>query len=75
MPSWHQLLKEINQGKHGDVVRRTYLSRLQRITGRNIIIYYSGWLQKPGINGIQVNDADKNGLMAVIHGLDRSRGA
>lgn len=75
MPSWHQLLEEIKiKGSTYDVVRRTYLKRLQRITGRNIVIYYSGWLQKPGIAGGQVNDADKNGLMTVIHGLDRSRG-
>ncbi len=75
MPSWHQLLEEIKvKGSTFDVVRRTYLKRLQRITGRNVVLYYSGWLQKPGILGMQVNDADKNGFMTVIHGLDRSKG-
>jgi len=43
-------------------------------TGRNVIIYYSAWLQKPSIVGLQVNDADKNGFMTVIHELDRSKG-
>lgn len=75
MPSWHQLLEEIKvKGSTYDVVRREYLRKLQRITGRNVILYYSGWLQKPGIPGMQVNDADKNGFMTVIHGLDRSKG-
>ncbi|HOO49853.1 MAG TPA: S49 family peptidase [Deltaproteobacteria bacterium] len=75
MPSWHQLLEEIKvKGSTFDVVRRNYLKRLQRITGRNVVLYYSGWLQKPGIPGMQVNDADKNGFMTVIHGLDRSKG-
>ena len=75
MPSWHQLLKEIKvKGSTYDVVRRQYLARLNRVTGRNVILYYSGWLQKPGMRGVQVNDADKNGFMTVIHGLDRSKG-
>lgn len=75
MPSWHQLSEEIKvKGSTHDVVRRKYLQKLQRITGRNVILYYSGWLQKPGIPGIQVNDADKNGFMTVIHGLDRRKG-
>lgn len=75
MPSWHQLLEEIKvKGSTYDVVRRQYLTRLQRVTGRNVILYYSGWLQKPGMPGVQVNDADKNGFMTVIHGLDRTKG-
>jgi len=75
LPSWHELLEEIKvKGSTYDVVRRTYLQKLYRLTRRNIIIYYSGWLQKPGLYGVHVNDADKNGLMTVIHGLDRSKG-
>jgi len=75
MPSWHNLLQEIkNAGSAHDVIRRRYLKKLQKVTGRNVIAYYSGWLQKPGIRGHAVNDADKNGLMAVIHGLDRRKG-
>lgn len=75
MPSWHDLLREIAEaGSTHDVVRRKYLQRLHERTGRNIIIYYSAWLQKPGLGGLQVNDADKNGFMTVIHELDRSKG-
>lgn len=75
MPSWHQLLEELKvKGSTYDIVRRQYLSKLHRVTGRNVILYYSGWLQKPGMPGVQVNDADKNGFMTVIHGLDRSKG-
>lgn len=75
MPSWHEILREVQaKGSTHDVVRRNYLSELHQISGRNIIIYYSAWLQKTGIGGLQVNDADKNGFMSVIHGLDRSLG-
>jgi hypothetical protein len=55
-------------------VRREYLRRLNDNTGRNVIIYYSAWMQKPNLGGTEVNDADKNGFMTVIHGLDRSKG-
>ena len=75
MPTWHSLLNEIRaRGSTFDVVRRERLKTLAEKTGRNVIIYYSGWLQKPKIPGTQVTDADKNGFMTVIHGLDRTKG-
>jgi ATP-dependent protease ClpP protease subunit len=75
MPSWHEILNEINQaGSTHDIVRRRYLRALWEKTGRNTIVYYSGWLQKPGSGGTEVNDNDKNGFMSVIHQLDRSKG-
>lgn len=75
MPTWHSLLNEIKErGSTYDVVRRERLKKLHEATGRNVIIYYSGWLQKPKIPGTQVTDADKNGFMTVIHGLDRTKG-
>ncbi|MGI9255495.1 MAG: SDH family Clp fold serine proteinase [Salinispira sp.] len=43
-------------------------------TGRNVIVYYSGWLQKPNAPDSEVNDSDKNRFMAVIHGLERDKG-
>lgn len=75
MPSWHSILEEIQKrGSSHDIIRREYLAELNRLTGRNVIVYYSGWLQKPGMPGSQVNDADKNGFMTVIHQMDRSKG-
>ncbi|GAB4356393.1 MAG: S49 family peptidase [Gammaproteobacteria bacterium] len=75
MGSWHDILNEIKErGSTHDIIRRECLKRLHELTGRNVIIYYSGWLQKPDILGTQVNDADKNGFMTVIHRLDRSKG-
>jgi ATP-dependent protease ClpP protease subunit len=75
MPSWHQILNEIRTtGSTHDVLRRRFLAELHKHTGRNTIIYYSGWLQKPNVPGTDVNDSDKNGFMTVVHGLDRSKG-
>lgn len=79
MPNWGDILNEVRESGHTtDVVRRRYLRKLQKITKRNVIIYYSGWLQKknsinPPID-FGINDTDKNGFMSVIHKLDRSIG-
>lgn len=74
MPSFHDLLQETRRGSVYDLIRREWLAKLAEHTGRNIIIYYSGWLQKPGGPGMQVVDGDKNGFMAAIRGLDRKKG-
>lgn len=75
MPNWHDINDEIRTaGSTHDVIRRKYLSILNQKTGRNVIVYYSGWLQKPEIRISHVNDADKNGFMTVIHNLDRTKG-
>ncbi|MBP3959588.1 hypothetical protein J8F10_30455 [Gemmata sp. G18] len=75
MPDWNQVLNELrSNGSNFDVIRRKYLRRLHKLTKRNVIIYYSGWLQKRGVDGMEVNDADKNGLMTVVHQLDRKKG-
>ena len=59
-----------------DFIRRKYLKELHSKTNRNIIAYYSGWLQYPNINigNAYICDDDKNGFMATIHGVDRSKG-
>ena len=70
MPSWNQILIELTDCKRIDAldfVRRKYLKKLFVKTNRNIIAYYSGWLQKPNIGNADINDDDKNGFMATIH--------
>ena len=75
MPDWNDILNELRTvGSPHDVIRRKYLAELAELTGRNVILYYSGWLQKPNVDGISVNDDDKNGFMTVIHKLDPKKG-
>lgn len=82
MPSWNQVLEEINQKAFDgrkqeataiDDIRRSYLAQLHNKTGRNVIAYYSGWLSKES-PAPDINDEDKNGFMSAIHGLDRKLG-
>ena len=80
MPNWSLVLSEIQKASEEgdphpfDTVRRKYLIDLHRHTGRNVIVYYSGFLTKPGIQGIEINDEDKNGFMSCIHKMDRDKG-
>jgi hypothetical protein len=80
MPNWNDILSEINgevqkgianAQSAADIVRRRYLDDLFRHGNpqRNIIAYYSGFLSKPSIAGIEINDEDKDGLMLarIIH--------
>ena len=81
MPNWSEVLKEIDGVQESisrqsslDIVRRKYLKRLFNLTHRNVIAYYSGFLQKPRYEDCIINDNDKNGFMTAIHQLDRSLG-
>ncbi|MGZ3551995.1 MAG: SDH family Clp fold serine proteinase [Vulcanimicrobiaceae bacterium] len=81
MPGWKDVVKEIAAaGSANDVVRRKYVAALAEKTQRNVILYYSGWLQKShlapfvGQGAFAVSDADKSAFMAVIHELDRAKG-
>ncbi|MPW31259.1 S49 family peptidase [Agarivorans sp. B2Z047] len=77
MPSWNEVLLELQSSNRKDAlddVRRKYLLELSAHRNRNVIAYYSGWLQKPGLSVSSINDDDKNGFMASIHNLDRSKG-
>lgn len=80
MSSWRQILDEARAlGSTYDVIRRRHLAALNELTDRNVIVYYSAWLQKQdllrqGVAGFDINDSDKNGFMAAIHQLDRDQG-
>ncbi|WP_413739504.1 SDH family Clp fold serine proteinase [Sodalis sp. RH14] len=60
-----------------DTVRSKYIKEMSQLTGRNVIAYYSGFLQKNSQSNqhlISMTDDDKNGFMAAIHGLNPELG-
>src|ERR1041385_437142 len=78
MPTWGEILKELQQSapKDGppqfDTVRRKYLRQLSDYTGRAVILYASKWTQPdPSIapESVSIVDEDIQGLMEVIHGV------
>ena len=50
------------------------IGRIADIRGRNVICYYSGWLQRPPDSSVSVSDDDMNGFMNANYGLDTGRG-
>ena len=82
MPNFKEVLEEIHSVQLAqsvtvnplDVVRRKYLDLIHQKTGRNVIAYYSGWLQKPGVADVTINDKDKQAFMVTMHRMVRSKG-
>lgn len=76
MSSWNDIRDNVvAAGSTYDIFRRDAIRQLSEHTGRNTIIYYSGWLQKPQLApALGIDDDDKNGFMATVHGLERNKG-
>lgn len=83
MPNWSQVLEELkdedlkrlsSEKSTLDLVRRRHLKALSDYTNRNLICYYSGWLSKPYVFGMDIQDEDRNAFMMAVHGMDRSKG-
>lgn len=77
MPTWGELLASLQQLQQQgrtdafDVVRREALSDLHSYTGRNVILYASGHLQKPRVfpELLNITNEDIEAFMEVLHGL------
>ena len=65
MPIWSQILAELGNPPDFDGVRRRYLRELQAHTGRDVILYASGWLQKPDVPPYLTSIGDED-----IHALN-----
>lgn len=80
MPTWSEILVEINGGPNTppnpiDDVRRKYIAQLAAHNDRNVIAYYSGWLvPKADDFNVSISDLDKHALMSVVFGLDKDKG-
>ncbi len=75
MPNWRQVTELLNNAEYPlDMIRHKYLSIMHQYTGRNIISYYSAFMQKPGLEGTDIDDNDKNAFMQAVCGLDRTKG-
>lgn len=76
MPNWGEVLAEL-QGtriEHPlDSTRKKYLNIYSEYTDRNVIAYYSGFLQKPRAD-VSIDDNDMNAFMQAVNGLDKSKG-
>lgn len=77
MASWSETLSKINAESAIspiDSARKEAIRDLSSFRGRNLICYYSGWIQKPQFSEASINDNDTNGFMNAISRMDRSKG-
>lgn len=78
MANWNEIMNEIKQqqslGSPLDIVRRKYIKELYKLTGRNVICYYSGFLSNSNHPDVAINDKDMTGFMTAINKLDKSKG-
>ena len=78
MPTWGEILNELNRTPRNngrpdhDRVRRQYLERMHRLTGRAVILYSTAWLESRSIPPaeIQVGLADIQGLMEAVSNIE-----
>ncbi len=86
MPTWGELLKELNSldervranpDEFGgisayDVLRRRYLSHLSKHTGRATIAYATSWMEPKPVSGDQltINLGDVQGFMEAVSNVD-----
>lgn len=79
MSNWNQILREINethaktQNTH-DIVRQQYLNAFSEVTNRNVLSYYSGWLENPDSAYVSITDEDINGFMSCFYQMDFKKG-
>lgn len=81
MPTWGELLRRLQelqaQGRRDalDVIRREALADLASYTGRNVVLYASGHLQKPRVPPelLSITNEDIEGFMEVFYGLQGSK--
>lgn len=76
MPNWNHVMGEVAvlaQKSPLDTVRSKYIKEMSQMTGRNVIAYYSGFLQNSS-HLCTMSDDDKNGFMTAVHGLDATKG-
>lgn len=75
MAGFSDILREIGETPSQlDFVRKKYIKALAKHTNRNVIVYYSGWLSKTGVNGTDISDSDMAGFMESVRGMNCSKG-
>lgn len=77
MANFIEIQNEINDsgGNRAEVLNK-YIKELEQRTGRNVVLYYSGFIQNPSAppNLLSINDGDMDAFMQVFHGLDYEKG-
>lgn len=75
MGSWNDVLRHVRDSQSVlDDERAEAIRKLAEYRKRNVVCYYSGWLQGVNDATVSISDDDINGLMNAMYHLDRSKG-
>lgn len=80
MPSWSEIFNHFQSKTEPEKIpflvkeKQKYLNEISKCTNRNVITYYSGWMQKPTAADVSINDKDINAFMETVYKLDKSKG-
>lgn len=80
MPSWSEIFNHFQSKTEPEKIpflvkeKLKYLNEISKCTNRNVITYYSGWMQKPTAADVSINDKDINAFMEAVYKLDKSKG-
>lgn len=75
MPSWNEIFDSVQTNNALENQKKSFFEQLVEHTGRNCIVYFSCWQQKPGVQApFNIDDDDRNGFMNSLYGLDKSKG-
>lgn len=75
MPSWNEIFDSVQTNNALENQKNSFFEQLVEHTGRNCIVYFSCWQQKPGVQApFNIDDDDRNGFMNSLYGLDKSKG-
>src|SRR5574341_186399 len=79
MPTWGEILRELNQAEDRlsngrpdyDRIRRKYVAQLAAQTGRAVIVYATAFLEKQTpADLVQINLGDIQGFMETVAGVE-----
>lgn len=79
MPCWSDIMNQVQKiGAQNApdfllVECNKYLGQIKKITGRNVIAYYSGWL-KNNVSEASIVETDKNAFMNAVYKMERAEG-
>lgn len=75
MANWHEIFESVKTLNALEEKKKYYFKKMKQYTKRNIIVYFSSWQQKPGVNGLfSIDDDDRNGFMNALSNVDKSKG-
>lgn len=75
IPSWNEIFDSVQSNNAIENQKKLFFKKLIEHTGRNCIVYFSCWQQKPGTQSpFSIEDDDRNGFMNALYGLDKTKG-